>query len=143
MAQDFILDAQNFIFDPETRKNVAIIRNGEVFRNEKEGARIAYFVGSSLYDLNGNFLGRLDGCARSFPIGFRKLLEANSNRGFAQKCSRRPMGSTQIRPSRERPQNCALDVKLPGGIGLGSAARKSAKSQNINFRRAILFAEKP
>jgi hypothetical protein len=83
MAQDFILDAENFIFDSETRKNVAVIRNGAVFRDNKEGARIAYLIGSSLYDLNGNFLGRLDGCARSFPIGLRKLLEANS-KGFGQ-----------------------------------------------------------
>ena len=81
MAQDLILDAQNVIFDPETRKSVAVIRNGAVFRDDKEGARIAYLVGSSLYDLNGNFLGRLDGCARSLPIGLRKLLEGNS-KGF-------------------------------------------------------------
>jgi hypothetical protein len=43
MAQDLILDAQDVIFDPETRKSVAVIRNGAVFRNDKEGARIAYF----------------------------------------------------------------------------------------------------
>jgi hypothetical protein len=81
MSQDFILDAQNSIFDPESRKNVAVIRDGAVFRDDKEGARIANFVGSSLYDLNGNFLGRLDGGARSLPTGFRKLLEGNS-KGF-------------------------------------------------------------
>ena len=75
MAKDFILDAQNFIFDPEISKNVAVIRNGEVFRDDNEGARIAVLVGSNLYDLKGNFLGRLDGCTRSLPIGFRKLLE--------------------------------------------------------------------
>jgi hypothetical protein len=75
MAQDLILDAQNVILDPETRKSVAVIRNGAVFRDDEEGARIAYLVGSSLYDLNGNFLGRLDGCTRSLPIGLRKLLE--------------------------------------------------------------------
>jgi hypothetical protein len=68
MAQDLILDAQDVIFDPETRKSVAVIRNGAVFRGDKEGARIAYLVGSNLYDPNGNFLGRLDGCARSLPI---------------------------------------------------------------------------
>jgi hypothetical protein len=80
MAQDFILDAENFIFDPETRKNVAVIRNGAVFRDDEQGARIAYLVGSSLYDINGHFLGRLDGCARSLPIGFRRLLERESKR---------------------------------------------------------------
>jgi hypothetical protein len=78
MSQDFfILDSQDFILDSKTRQVVAIIRNGEVFRDD-DGARIAVFVGSNLYDLNGNFLGRLDGCTRSFPIAIRKLLEGSS-----------------------------------------------------------------
>jgi hypothetical protein len=78
MSQDFlILDSQDFILDPKTRKVVAIIRNGEVFRDD-DGARIAVFVGSNLYDLNGNFLGRLDGCTRSVPVALRKLLEGSS-----------------------------------------------------------------
>jgi hypothetical protein len=77
-ASDFILDAKNFIFDCRTRKYVAMIRNGQVFRNDKEETRIAIFVGSTLYDVNGNFLGRLDGCSRSLPIGFRELLEGKS-----------------------------------------------------------------
>jgi hypothetical protein len=34
------LDAQNVIFDPETRKSVAVIRNGAVFRDNK----IAYLL---------------------------------------------------------------------------------------------------
>ena len=77
MSQDFfILDSQDFILDPKTRKVVAIIRNGEVFRDD-DGARIAVFVGSNLYDLNGNFLGRLDGCTRSLPTALRKLLEGS------------------------------------------------------------------
>jgi hypothetical protein len=75
MSQDFLLlDAQDVILDAKTRKIVAIIRNGEVFRDD-DGARIAVFVGSNLYDLDGNFLGRLDGCTRSLPIALRKLLE--------------------------------------------------------------------
>jgi hypothetical protein len=75
MGQDFILDEHNFIFDTETRENVAVIRYGEVFRIDKEEeTRIAVFVGSNLYDLEGNLLGRLDACNRSLPIGFRKLL---------------------------------------------------------------------
>jgi hypothetical protein len=78
MSQDFfILDSRDFIFDSKIRKVVAIIRNGEVFRDD-DGARIAVFVGSNLYDLNGNFLGRLDGCTRSLPIALRKLLEGSS-----------------------------------------------------------------
>jgi len=78
MSQDFfILDSQDFILDSKTRQVVAIIRNGEVFRDDDE-ARIAVFVGSNLHDLNGNFLGRLDGCTRSLPIALRKLLEGSS-----------------------------------------------------------------
>ena len=73
----FILDSRDFILDPRTRKVVAIIRNGEVFRHD-DGAKIAVFVGSSLYDLNGNFLGTLDGCTRSLPIALGKLLEGSS-----------------------------------------------------------------
>ena len=73
----FILDSRDFILDPKTRKVVAIIRNGEVFRDD-DGVRIAVFVGSNLYDLTGNFLGRLDGCTRSLPIALRKLLEGSS-----------------------------------------------------------------
>jgi hypothetical protein len=73
----FILDSRDFILDPRTRKVVAIIRNGEVFRDD-DGAKIAVFVGSSLYDLNGNFLGTLDGCTRSLPIALGKLLEGSS-----------------------------------------------------------------
>jgi hypothetical protein len=49
------------------------------FFRDDDGARIAVFVGSNLYDLDGNFLGRLDGCTRSLPIALttalRKLLE--------------------------------------------------------------------
>jgi hypothetical protein len=79
MSDDFfLLDAQDAILDAKTRKLVAIIRNGEVFRDD-DGARIAVFVGSNLSDLDGNFLGRLDGCTRSLPIALttalRKLLE--------------------------------------------------------------------
>ena len=78
MSQDlFILDSQDFILDHKSRKVVAIIRNGEVFR-DVDGARIAVFVGSNLYDLNDNFLGRLDGCTRSLPIALGKLLEGSS-----------------------------------------------------------------
>ena len=58
-------------------KVVAIIRNGGVFRDD-DGARIAVFVGSNLYDLNGNFLGHLDWCTLSLPIALRKLLEGSS-----------------------------------------------------------------
>jgi hypothetical protein len=41
MAQDFIF-AQDVILDPDTGKSVAVVRNGEVFR---DGARIAVSLG--------------------------------------------------------------------------------------------------
>jgi hypothetical protein len=33
--------SSRYIVDPETGKNVAVIRHGEVFRRDKEGVRIA------------------------------------------------------------------------------------------------------
>jgi hypothetical protein len=72
-----------YIVDPETGKNVALIRHGEVFRDDKEGARIAIVVNANLYDLSGNLVGRLDGQhvidVRTWcmPIAFRNLLEGN------------------------------------------------------------------
>jgi hypothetical protein len=70
-----------YIVDPDTGKIVAVIRNGGVFRNGKEGARIAIVINSNLYDLNGNLIGRLDEQNMidvrtwSMPVAFRKLLE--------------------------------------------------------------------
>jgi hypothetical protein len=52
---------QGYIVDPETGKVVAVIRNGEVFRDGKEGAKIATVLNGNLYDLTGSFVGRLDG----------------------------------------------------------------------------------
>ena len=87
----FILDSRDFILDPRTRKVVAIIRNGEVFRDD-DGAKIAVFVGSSLYDLNGNFLGTLDGCTRSLPIALGKLLEGLSYDFLRRRGEKEPLG---------------------------------------------------
>ena len=73
-----------YIIDPETGKNVAVIRHGEVFRDDKEGARIAIVLHDYLYDLNGVLVGHLkgrhvvDANMRSMPIGFRKLLEGKA-----------------------------------------------------------------
>jgi hypothetical protein len=69
-----------YIVDPETGKIAAVIRYGEVFRNDKEGARIATVVNANLYDLMGNFVGRLDEQHTidvgtwSMPTAFRNLL---------------------------------------------------------------------
>ena len=51
--------ARSFIADPETGKNIAIIRDGEVFRDDTEGAKIATVLGAYLYDLKGNLVGYL------------------------------------------------------------------------------------
>jgi hypothetical protein len=55
---------QGYIVDPDTGKVVAVIRNGEVFRGDKEGAKIATVLNANLYDLSGNWVGRLDGPTR-------------------------------------------------------------------------------
>ena len=74
---------QGYIVDPETGKVVAVIRHGEVFRDDKEG-KIATVLNSNLYDLRGNLVGRLDGQnvidvrTGTMPAAFRKLLAGES-----------------------------------------------------------------
>jgi hypothetical protein len=76
--------AQDLIADQDIGKNVAIMRGGEVFRDDTEGARVAIVLNDYLYDLNGVLVGHLkgrhviDANTRSTPIGFRKLLEGKS-----------------------------------------------------------------
>jgi hypothetical protein len=75
---------QGYIVDPDTGKNVAVIRHGEIFRNDHEGARIAIVINANLYDLSGNLVGRLKGQhvidvrTRSMPIAFRNLMDGNA-----------------------------------------------------------------
>jgi hypothetical protein len=75
---------QGYIVDPETGKVVAVIRHGEVFRDDKEGAKIATVLNANLYDLSGNLVGRLDGPQAidvrtwSMPIAVRNLLEGET-----------------------------------------------------------------
>ena len=77
--------AQDLIADQDTGKNVAIMRGGEVFRDDRVGARIAIVLNDYLYDLNGGLIGHLKGRhvidvnTRSMPIGFRKLLEGRAH----------------------------------------------------------------
>ena len=79
-----------YILDPDTGKIVAVIRHGGVFRNGKEGERIATVINSNLYDLNGNLVGRLDEQNMidvrtwSMPIAFRNLLQG-ANAGATEK----------------------------------------------------------
>ena len=82
MTQDFIF-AQDVILDPDTGKSVAVVRNGEVFR---DGARIAVLVGAHMFDLNGNLLGQLAAGAGSLPISFKNLVEGKS--AHAERVSR-------------------------------------------------------
>ena len=44
-----------YIVDPESGKVVAVIRHGEVFRDDEEGAKIATVLNANLYDLNGTW----------------------------------------------------------------------------------------
>ena len=73
-----------YIIDPETGKVVAVIRHGEVFRDDEEGEKIATVVNANLYDLSGNLVGRLDGPHAidvrtwSMPIAVRNLLEGKT-----------------------------------------------------------------
>jgi hypothetical protein len=76
MTQDFIF-AQDVILDPDTKKVVAVVRNGGVWR---DGARIAVLVGAHLYDLNGNLLGKLAPGDGSLPISFKNLVGGKSAR---------------------------------------------------------------
>jgi hypothetical protein len=75
---------QGYIVDPETGKVVAVIRHGEVFRDGKEGAKIATVLNANLYDLSGNLVGRLDGPHAidvrtwSMPIAVGNLLEGET-----------------------------------------------------------------
>jgi hypothetical protein len=74
---------QGYIVDPETGKVVAVIRHGEVFRDDKEG-KIATVLNDNLYDLSGNLVGRLHGQnvidvrTWTMPAALRKLLAGES-----------------------------------------------------------------
>jgi hypothetical protein len=54
--------SSRYIVDPETGKNVAVIRHGEVFRRDKEGVRIAtvsrraFFRAFFLFQIESKFL---------------------------------------------------------------------------------------
>ena len=82
MPYGFML-AQDVILDPETWKCVAVVRNGQVFRDDRDGEQIATVLGSYLYDLNGNLVGYLqdgqviDPSTQSTPVAFSKLLQGN------------------------------------------------------------------
>ena len=78
--------AHDVIVEPKARKTVAVIRNGQVFCDDEEGAKIATVLGSYLYDLSGNLVGCLQGgqlidpSTQSMPTAFRNLLKGSSQR---------------------------------------------------------------
>jgi hypothetical protein len=74
MIQDFIF-AQDVILDPDTAEILAVVRNGEVWR---DGARIAVLIGAHIYDLDGNLLGELATGSGSLPISFKNLMGVKS-----------------------------------------------------------------
>jgi hypothetical protein len=61
--------AQDFICDPETGKIVAVIRDGGVFRDDREGAKLAIVLGAYLSDLKGNLVGHLQGRPVTCKVG--------------------------------------------------------------------------
>jgi hypothetical protein len=74
---------QGYIVDPETGRNVAIIRGGEVFRDDGKWRRFAIVLNEDLFDLRGELIGRLEGQhvvdastrCMPMPIAFKNLLE--------------------------------------------------------------------
>lgn len=74
-----------YIVDPESGKIIAAIRHGEVFRSDKDEVRIAIVLNANIYDLMGNFVGRLDDQhlidvrTWTMPVAFRKLLEVSQD----------------------------------------------------------------
>ena len=73
-----------YIVDPDTGRIVAVIRQGEVFRDDEEGAKIATVLNAYLYDLSGDLIGCLDGPHAidvrtwSMPIALRTVLEGRT-----------------------------------------------------------------
>jgi hypothetical protein len=74
MVQNFIF-AQDVILDPDTGTILAFVRNGGVWR---DGIRIAILVGTNMYDLDGNLLGKLAAGDGSLPMSFKNLIEHQS-----------------------------------------------------------------
>jgi hypothetical protein len=98
MTQDFIF-AQDVILDPDTKKILAVVRNGGVWR---DGARIAVLVGAQMYDLNGNLLGKLAAGDGSLPISFKNLVGGRS--AHAER--------SLVFPARTQPRSSSEQMRL-------------------------------
>jgi hypothetical protein len=129
MARENVLFG--YIVDPDTGKIVAVIRHGEVFRNDKEGARIAIVLNANLYDLNGNLVGRLgdqnmiDVRIWSMPIAFRNLLQGANARAIEKPAD----GSLTVNVG------CAPVVRISATKVSARAAPSSAFGQPQPVRR--------
>ena len=111
-----------YIVDPDTGKVVAVIRHGEVFRDDEEGAKIATVLNANLYDLGGNLIGCLDGPHAidvrtwSMPIALRTVLEGKTAHSPV------PAAKQKGRPESRPLAFHGFDDPTPGrGSGAGSA----------------------
>jgi hypothetical protein len=71
----------DYIYDKESGRCVAYIRDGEVFTDEQVARKIGTVSGTAIYNLNGEIVGYLDGLnvtghsGQSLPKEFLKLLK--------------------------------------------------------------------
>ena len=120
---------QGYIVDPETGKVVAVIRHGEVFRDDEEGAKIATVLNANLYDLSGNLVGRLDGPHAidvrtwSMPIAVRNLLEGETAHHPV------PAVKQKGRPD-SRPLSLCSTIDSAHSSGEGDRPDRSPRSKN-------------
>ena len=117
---------QGYIVDPESGKVVAVIRHGEVFREDKDGVKIASVVNANLYDLSGNLIGRLDGPHAidvrtwSMPIAVRNLLEGET--------AHHPVPAVKQKGRPESPLPSPPGTDEPGGLRTVSAVKAGPRS---------------
>jgi hypothetical protein len=73
-------DMSDYIYDRDTGQSVAWIDNQEVFR-ARDGAKIGTVKGGSIYDLDGNLVGHLQGlhvvgfATDTLPVSFKRLID--------------------------------------------------------------------
>jgi hypothetical protein len=66
----------DYIYDKESGRCVAYIRDGEVFTDEQDTRKIGTVNGTVIHNLNGEIVGYLDGLnVTALPTEFLKLLK--------------------------------------------------------------------
>ena len=119
---------QGYIVDPETGKVVAVIRRGEVFRDDEGGAKIATVLNANLYDLSGNLVGRLDGPHAidvrtwSMPIAVRSRLEGET--------AHHPVPAVKQKGQPESPRRTLGTDERRRGVCDGFRVSKPGQSHN-------------